>query len=89
MVLLKINKNFRFISAAGAGGLPGYFFAGLLCGFNGRHFLPGCIFDGFKGTGDDHLSLIAAMFTGTHLSEGFLGGLVCHLLFVPFKFGLV
>jgi hypothetical protein len=83
--LLKVNQNFRFIAATGAGGLPGYLFAGLFGGFACRRFLPGFTFDGFKGTSDDHLSLIAAMFAGTHLAEGFLEGLVWHLLWFLFN----
>jgi hypothetical protein len=85
IVWLNIDENFRFIPTVGAGGLPRYFFSGLLSAFTCRSLFPGFFFDGFKGTGDNHFSLIAAFFAGTYLSECFLGGLFCHLLFSPFN----
>jgi hypothetical protein len=84
MVWLKIDENFRFIPAVGADGLSRYFFAGLFSAFTCRGLFLEIVFDGFKGTGDNHLSLIAAFFAGTHLAECFPGSLLCHLLVSPF-----
>jgi hypothetical protein len=80
---LKINKNFRFVPAASAGELTRDFFVGVFCTFNSHCLLRGIFFDRFKGTGDKHLSLIAAIFTLAYLSKCFAGDLFCHLLVSP------
>jgi hypothetical protein len=84
--LSKIDKNFRFIPTVGAGGLPRYFFTGLFGAFTCRCVFPGIFFNRFQGTGDNHLSLIAAFFTGTYLPECFFSGFFSHLRFPPFQF---
>jgi hypothetical protein len=80
---LKINKNFRFVPAVGAGELTRYFFVGMFCARNRCCLLRGIFFYRFKGTGDKHLSLIAALFTFAYLSKCFAGDLFCHLLGSP------
>jgi len=78
-ILLKINENFGFIPTVRAGGMSRYFFVSLFDAFTSCCLVPGIFFDGFKGTGDNHLSLIAAIFTGTYLAEFFLTGFCGHL----------